>query len=138
MTAPDGAGRRSQTEDADIFAGLTFAEDFAAEALKLPRPADRSVPDADRDGQKWRGPDPRLPDQVAVRLNRHLAQGRTRARVAAKRGDASGLAAAQRRIEVATRGLGLTSGTWWSRTSSEATSLAQDALAELDAAWGSG
>ncbi len=124
------------TSDPDIFAGLTFAEDFAAEAVALPRPADRVPPQPDRDGEKWRGEDPRLPERLSERLRKHLSGARVQGRAAARRGDAAATARAQRRIDLAQQGLGAAGGSWWSRTPAEASARAEAALTELDREWG--
>ncbi len=123
-------------DDPDIFEGLSFAEDYAAQAVNRPRLTDRQSPDPDRDGQKWRSADPRLPEDVSRRLHRHLAAGRARRRVAIRHSDAAGQADARRRIELANDGLGIAGGSWWNSTVAEAVSRAVTSLDVLDLTWG--
>lgn len=123
------------TDDPDIFAGLTFADDFAREQVGGPRAVDAEPPDPDRDGEKWRGKDPRLPEGLTRRLEEHLAAARTQLRVAARRGDAAAAAAARRRIDLVLAGSGDAAGQWWTRTVAEASAAADAALAELDGSW---
>lgn len=121
--------------DPDIFAGLTFAEDLAAQEFRGPRAVEEEPPNPDRDGRKWRRADPRLPEDLARRIGEHLAAARAQLRSAARRGDAVLAANAQRRIDLATEGSGA-GAQWWSVTVAEANAAALAALEELDATWG--
>lgn len=123
-------------EDPDIYAGLMFADDFAREQVGGLRALDAQPPDPDRDGAKWRGRDPRLPEGSTRRLDEHLAAARTQLRLAVRRNDAAAAATARRRIDLVLAGSGAAAGEWWSRTAAEAAAAADAALAELDATWG--
>ncbi len=124
------------SDEPDIYAGLTFADDFAREQAGGPRALAAQPPDPDRDGAKWRGRDPRIPEGVIRRLERHLAAARTQLRVAQRRGDAAAATSARRRIDLVLAGSGAAGGQWWSRTVAEASAIADAALVELDATWG--
>lgn len=132
--AGDGSGPAA--DDADIFAGLTFADDWARQQAGGPRPVDVQPPDPNRGGDKWLCTDPRLPEDLATGLGGHRAAGRKALRTASRRGDAAACADAQRRIDLVARGSGAGRAQWWSRTVAEASIVAAEALAELDATWG--
>lgn len=124
----------------DIYEGLTFAEDLAAAEANRPSltEVEREPPKADRDGQKWRGEDPRLPEDLARRLHHHLSVGRAQRRIAQRRSDAAAASRAQRRMDAATEGLGAGGGSWWNLTPAEAAGRALVVLDDLERTWGEG
>jgi len=85
------------------------------------------------DGRRWRRTDPRLPEDLAVRLRSHLGRARSAVRTAKGTGDDDAVAAARERVGIAKRGLGERGPRWWDDEVDARVRRARDALEALDA-----
>jgi hypothetical protein len=85
------------------------------------------------DGRRWRTADPALPDDVRTRLLHHLGVGRSGVRSAGRADDATALAAARARVQLAKTGLGERGEAWWEQDDDARRNRWESALRELDA-----
>ncbi len=85
------------------------------------------------DGRRWRAADPALPDEVRARLLHHLGVARSAVRSAGRSDDATALAAARARVQLAKTGLGERGRAWWEQDDDARRAEGEAALRDLDA-----
>jgi hypothetical protein len=85
------------------------------------------------DGRRWRAADPSLPEDVQARLLHHLGIARSAVRAAGRSDDATALAAARARVQLAKTGLGERGLRWWEQDDDARRDRWEAALRALDA-----